>query len=80
MMQKLKSNLSRFCGMYYRLRKALGDDQLQKTYNAYDEPFLQYWVLAYASTDKSNLATVEPKIKRVLKIICFSRKKESIEK
>ena len=80
MMQKLKNNLSRFCGMYYRFRKILSEDQLMKTYNAYEELFFQYWVLAYASTDKTNLASIESKFKRILKTICFRREKESIEK
>ena len=61
--------MSRFCGMYYRLRKILGKDQLLKAYNAYVKPILQYGVSAYASTDKTKLETIELKIKRLLKII-----------
>ena len=43
---KLENKLSRFCGMYYRLRKVLGKDQLMKAYNAYVKPILLYGVLA----------------------------------
>ena len=43
---KIKNKLSRFCGMYYWLRKVLGKDQLLKAYNAYVKPILQYAVLA----------------------------------
>ena len=35
--------------------------------------------MAYASTDKTKLETIELKIKRLLKIICFKRRNESIE-
>ena len=76
---KIENKLSRFCGMYYRLRNVLGKDQLLKAYNAYVKPILQYGVLAYASTDKTKLETNEFKIKRLLKIICFKRRNESIE-
>ena len=65
--------------MYYRLRKVLGTDQLLKAYNAYVKPILQNGVFAYASTDKTKLETIELKIKRLLKFICFKRRNESIE-
>ena len=68
---KIENKLSMFCGMYYRLRKVLGKDQLLKAYNPYVNPILQYGVLAYASTDKTKLETIELKIKRLLKIIFF---------
>ena len=77
---KIENKLSRFCGMYYRLRKVLGKAQLLKAYNAYVKPILQYGVLTYASTDETKLETIELKIKRLLKMICFKRRNESIEK
>ena len=77
---KIKNKMSRFCGMYYRLRNVLGEDQLLKSYNAYVKPILQYGVLAYASTDKTKLEIIELKIKRLIKFICFKRRNESIEK
>ena len=49
----IENKLSRFCGMYYRLRKVLGKDQLLKAYNAHVKPILQSGVLDYASTDKT---------------------------
>ena len=76
---KIESKFSRFCGMSYRLRKVLGKDQLVKAYNAHVEPILQYQVLAYASTDKTKLETVELKIKQLIKIICFKRRNGSIK-
>ena len=76
---KIENKLSMFCGMYYRLRKVLGKDQLLKAYNAYVKPILQYGVLAYASTDQTKLETIELEIKRLLKIIFFKRRNESIE-
>ena len=66
---KIENELSMFCGMYYRLRKVLGKDQLLKAYNACVKPILQYGVLAYASTDKTKLETIELKIKWLRKII-----------
>ena len=65
--------------MYYRLRKVLGKDQLLKAYNTYVKPILQHGALAYASTDKTKLETIELKIKRLIKINCFKRRNESIE-
>ena len=75
----MENKLSRFCGMYYRLRNFLGKDQLLKAYNAYVKPILQCGVLAYASTDSTKLETIELKIKRLIKINCFKRRNESIE-
>ena len=65
--------------MYYRLRKVLGKDHLLKAYNSYVKPIVQYGVLAYASTDQTKLETIELKIKRFIKIICFKRRNESIK-
>ena len=76
---KIENDLPRFCGRYYRLRKVLDKDQLLKAYNGYVKPISQYGVLAYASTDKTKLETIEFKIKRLIKIICFKRKYEIIE-
>ena len=76
---KIENKLSMFCGMFYRLRKVLGKDQLLKAYNAYVKPILQYGGLAYASTDQTKLETIELEIKRLLKIIFFKRRNESIE-
>ena len=70
---KIENKLSRLCGMYYRLRKVLGKDQLLKAYNNYREPILQYGALAYASTDKTKIETIEFKIKRLIKIICLKK-------
>ena len=53
--KKIENKLSRFCGMYYRLSKVLGKDQLMKAYNAYVKPILQNGILAYPSTDKTKL-------------------------
>ena len=36
---KIENKLSMFCGMYYRLRKVLGKDQLLTAYNSYVKPF-----------------------------------------
>ena len=66
--------------MYYRLRKISGKDKLLKAYNAYYVTLiLQYGIMAYASTDKTKLETIELKIKRLMKTICFKRRIESIE-
>ena len=65
--------------MYYRLRKVLGKDQLLKADKAYLKPILQHGVLACASTNKTKLETIELKIERLIKIICFKRRNGSIE-
>ena len=76
---KIENRLSRFCGMYHRLRKVVGKDQLLKAYNAFVKPILQHGGLAYASTDKTKLETIELKIKRLIKFIYFKRRNDSIE-
>ena len=43
------------------------------------KPVLQYGVLAYASTDKTKLETIELKIKWLIKTICFKKINESIK-
>ena len=42
-------------------------------------PILQYVVLACASTGKTKLETIEPKIQRLLKNFCFKRRTENTE-
>ena len=51
---KIENKFSRFCGMYYKLRKILGKDQLMKAYNAYVKPILQYGVWLMRQQIKRN--------------------------
>ena len=76
-----KEKLLKFCHLFfYRLRLIFKRTQLHKIFKIYVKPIVQYGILIYGSTNESFLKPINLLIKRILKIIFWKRKYESIER
>ena len=76
----VEMKLNKFTSIFYRLRKILNRKTLIRAFKTYIQPIIQYGVLVYGSTAKSKIDKISTKINRILKIIYFRRKYDSIAK
>ena len=76
---KVVSKLSSFSSIFYRLRKILTTHQLVRAFKTYVQPVVQYGVLIYGCTTSSLLNRVSLVIDRIIKIIFFKRKFDSVK-
>ena len=76
---KVVSKLSSFSSIFYRLRKILTTHQLVRAFKTYVQPVVQYGVLIYGCTTSSLLNRVSLVIDRIIKIISFKRKYDSVK-
>ena len=60
------------------MRKFLTGQQLIFAYKSYVQPIIQYGVLVYANTDKTKLLELEMKIRRLIRIIFYKHRMDSI--
>ena len=60
---ELCAKLSKFSGLFYKLRSILTTAQLLVTYKVYVQPILNYGVLVYGTSSKTTLQPLEAKIK-----------------
>ena len=67
-----------FCGEFFQLRKFLTGRQLIFAYESYVQPSIQYGVLVYANTDKTKLLELKMKIRRLIRIIFYKHRMDSI--
>ena len=74
---ELFAKLSKFSGLFYKLRSILTTAQLLVTYNVYVQPILNYGVLVYGTSSKTTLQPLEAKIKQIARIMFKKRKTES---
>ena len=75
---KVKNKILQFCGVFFHLRKFLTGWQLKFAYKSYVQPIIQYGVLVYANTDKTKLLELEMKIRRLIRIIFYKHRMDSI--
>ena len=75
---KVKNKILQFCGKFFQLRKFLTGQQLIFAYKSYVQPIIRYGVLVYANTDKSKLLELEMKIRRLIRIIFYKHRTDSI--
>ena len=75
---KVKNKILQFCGSFFQLRMFLTGRQLIFAYKSYVQPIIQYGVLVYASTDKTNLLDLETKIRWLIRIILYKHRMDSI--
>ena len=76
----VKEKLLKFCSLFYRLRLIFTRSQLLKIFKIYVKPIVQYGILIYGSTNENFLKPINLSIKRILKIIFWKRKYQSIER
>ena len=74
---ELCAKLSKFPGLFHKLRSILTTAQLLVTYKFYVQPILNYGVLVYGTTSKTTLQPLEAKIKQIARIMFKKRKTES---
>ena len=74
---ELCAKLSKFSGMFYKLRSILTTAQLLVTYKIYVQPILNYGVLVYGTSSKTTLQPLEAKINQIARILFKKRKTES---
>ena len=58
--------------------KFLTGQQLIFEYKSYVQPIIQYGVLVYANTDKTKLLELEMKVRRLIRIIFYKHRMDSI--
>ena len=74
----LAAKLNQFTSVFYKLRKILSQKQMIKAYNNYVKPVVQYGVLVYGTSSFSSITKIDQMVKRLIKIISFKTKYESI--
>ena len=75
---KVGNKILQFCGVFFQLRKFLTGQQLIFAFKSYAQPIIQYGVLFYANTDKTKLLELELKIRRLIRIISYKHRMDSI--
>ena len=74
---ELYAKLSKFSGLFYKLRSILTTAQLLVKYKAFVQPILNYGVLVYGTSSKTTLLPLEAKIIQIATIMFKKRKAES---
>ena len=75
----VNTKLNNFCGNLYQLRTILNEQQLNQPYQTYVKiTVVQYGVLIYRSTFKSNIDKNGFNINRLIRVWSFKKKFESI--
>ena len=74
-----KKKLLKFCSLYYRLRLIFTRTKLLRIFRIYVKPIVQYGIRNYGSTNENVLEPIKMLIKRILKIVFWKRKYESVE-
>ena len=71
---ELCAKLSKFSGLFHKLRSILTTAQLLVTYEVYVQPILNYGVLVYGTSSKTTIRPLEAKIKQMARIMFKKRK------
>ena len=75
----LHCSISRLVGLTYSMRKFLNKQNLLKFYNVYIKPKMQYGILVYGCTSKSELNVLKRLQNKFLRSICFLRKFDRVD-
>ena len=63
------AKLTKFTGLFYKLRFILSIKQLVLVYKSFVQPVIQYGVLIYGTANKTSLKFIEVKIKQITRSI-----------
>ena len=74
----LIKKLNNFCGLIYRIRHMFPRNCLLMFYNSYTKSLINYGIIAYGATAKTNLSKTEMAQRRILRTIFFKIKMDSI--
>ena len=75
----LHCSISRLVGLPYSMRKFLNKQDLLKFYNVYIKPKMQYEILVYGFTSKSELNVLKRLQNKFIRSICFLRKWDRVD-
>ena len=76
---QVTKKLTQFCGIFYRLRKALSSNQMVKAFKCYVKPVIQYGILVYGCASKTLMNKIDALCRRLLRIIFYKKKFESVQ-
>ena len=71
----LVRKLIKFCVLIYRIRHMFPRNCLLMFYISYAKPLINYGIIAYGATAKTNLSEIEMAQRRIMRAFFFSRKK-----
>ena len=70
----LVKKLNKFCGLIYRIRHMFPRYCLLMFYNSYAKSLINYGIIAYSATAKTNLSKNEMAQRRIMRTIFFKKK------
>ena len=76
--ENLVKQLNKFCGLTYRTRHMFPRNCLLMFYNSYAKSLINYRIIAYGATAKTNLSKIEMAQRRIMRAIFFKKKMDSI--
>ena len=76
----IAAKLTKFTGLFYKLRFILSINQLVLVYKSFVQPVIQYGVLIYGTASKTSLKFIEVKIKQISRIIFRKQSHQSTAK
>ena len=74
----LVKKLNKFCGLIYGIRHMFPRNCPMMFYNVYAKSLINYGIIAYGATAKTNLSKIEMAQRRILRAIFFKKKMHSI--
>ena len=74
----LVKKLNKFCGLIYKIRHMFPRNCLLMFYNSYAKSLINYGIIAYGATAKTNLSKIEMAQRRTMRAIFFKKKMDSI--
>ena len=74
----LVKKLNKFCGIFYRIRHMFPRNCLLMFYNSYAKTLINYGIIAYGATAKTNLSEIEMAQRGIMSAFFFKIKMDSI--
>ena len=76
--ENLVENLNKFCGLILRIRHMFPRNCLLMFYNSYEKSLINYGIIAYGATAKTNLSKIKMAQRRIMRTIFFKKKMDCI--
>ena len=74
----LVKKMNKSCGLIYRIQHMFPQNCLLMFYNPYAKSLINYGIIAYGATAKTNLSKIEMAQRRIIRAIFFKNKMDSI--
>ena len=76
-MEYLVKKLKKFCGLIDRMRHMFPQNCLLMLYDCYAKSLINYGIIAYGATAKTNWSKIEMAQRRIMRAIFFKKKMDS---